>query len=388
MTFGGGRRSSAILGAAVFGVLSACQAPTEGERPEHDVLIIGRAERGATVEVALTTDGTDTIPVLQAQVTFLPATAAEASLSGNGFVLKEAGQVTVRVSHATGVVDSDAIQVVRPPSIVFDMTVAGNRDVYRVDLDGLSQERLTTDPGADMTPTSAKGTLVFTSFRAGNGELYSKPIAAAGGADVRVTTTAANESHARLSPDGQRMIYLRDDGSNVRVWLGRADGTQGAALTSSGFGFGGSTEGSASWRSTSDSIVFMATASGTARVYVVGAAAGATPVEAAAPAGGDSVFVEPAWSADASLLAFTVAGPGGSSRIAVRRRLDGAMTLVTPANISCGQPVFLADGRLVFTVFDSVNATHMAWIDTADPDAMHPIMVAGTTPQNPAVIWP
>jgi Tol biopolymer transport system component len=303
-------------------------------------------------------------------------------------LLKEVGSVTVTVHHSTGATDSELLQIARPPSIVFDMPVAGNRDIYRVDLDGLGQERLTTDAGADMHPTSARGTLLFASFRAGNGELYSKPVATPASADARLTTTTVNEAHPRLSPDGQRVVYVRDDGANVRLWLARADGTQGAAVTSSGFGFGGSTEGSPSWRSTSDSVVFMATASGTARVYVAGAASGAMPVEAATPAGGDSVFVEPTWSADGQQIAFTVAVPGGSSRIAVRRRSNGQTTLVTPANLSCGQPVFLGDGRLVFTVFDSANASHLAWIDLSAGETIHPISITGSAPQNPAIIWP
>jgi len=64
----------------------------------------------------------------------------------------------------------------------------GNRDIYRAALDGKDTVRLTSDPGDDQHPTERAGTVVFTSYRDGNGELYAVP--SIGGGEQRLTTTA------------------------------------------------------------------------------------------------------------------------------------------------------------------------------------------------------
>jgi len=264
------------------------------------------------------------------------------------------------------------------------MSVAGNRDIYRATIGDTVVVRLTTDPGADVHPTAAKGVLVFTSYRDGNAELYSRPLSGTG-SDTRLSTTAANETDPELSPDGRRLAYARDDGGIPRVWIADASNANASPLTSP---TASTIEGSPAWRFPSDSLLFISPSLGNASIVRAARLAGSTPVSTAKPTTSDSVYVEPVWSPDGTHIAFTAGSGGGASRIAVRDRATNSTVFVTPPTTSAGQPVFLADGRIVFTVFAAGGATSLAWVDPAMSGVIHPIVLTGTNPQHPAIIWP
>src|SRR6267378_1774821 len=118
-------------------------------------------------------------------------------------------RLTLGVALSLGCTSSEAPGGAAPPAIVFDWLRDGNRDIYRAGLDGKDTVRLTSDPGDDQHPTERAGIVVFTSYRDGNGELYSVA-ATGGGAERRLTTTTANEIQPALSPDGRQIAYLSD----------------------------------------------------------------------------------------------------------------------------------------------------------------------------------
>jgi hypothetical protein len=370
------------LALSLLVALSACESSTEPPG-EARLVIVGRLERGQAIEVFVVR-GADSSAVLQAAVTFAPSDAAGASFSGNTFVLNRTGSVAVSVTLAGGETLTKTIDVAMPPTFVFDMVAGGNRDIYRAALDGADLERLTTDPGVDVDPTAARNTLVFTSYRHGNAELHSRGLASQS-TETRLSSTGANETDPALSPDGLKLAYTRDDAGTPRVFV--ASGTNlGAVPLTANFGFAASVEGSPAWRFTSDSVTLMATALGSAGIFVSGAGAGSTPA-AAAKGAGDSAFVEPSWSVDGKSIAFTL-GAGSASRIAVLTRATNQIVVVTPTGISAGHPAFIADGRVVFTIFGTGGTTTLAWVDPAAPGVVHPIALSGTDPQHPAIIWP
>src|SRR5437016_7732520 len=214
----------------------------------------------------------------------------------------------VALGLGLGCSSSEAPKVAPPPAIVFDWLRNGNRDIYRAALDGKDTVRLTSDPGDDQHPTERAGTVVFTSYRDGNGELYAVP--STGGVERRVTTTAANETQPALSPDGRHIAYLSDASGVPKLWMCAADGTNPEPLTT-GFGFAGSIEASPSWAPSGDRLVFVSTANGHAGLFVLTPAAGAPAVLVA----DSSTAVEPSWSPDGTFVAFgsTRAGRGATN---------------------------------------------------------------------------
>jgi Tol biopolymer transport system component len=90
--------------------------------------------------------------------------------------------------------------------IVIDAAIAGNSDVYLVDLDGRPPVRLTSDPTFDGTPEwSSDGQWIyFTSNRSGRPELWK--ISVNGGTASRLTRGGGLQP--REAPDGRTLFYL------------------------------------------------------------------------------------------------------------------------------------------------------------------------------------
>ena len=263
--------------------------------------------------------------------------------------------LTLSLVLLLGCTASEAPRIAAPPVIVFDWLRNGNRDIYRAALDGTNTVRLTSNPGDDQYPTERAGTVVFTSYRDGNGELYAVP--STGGAEQRLTTTAANETQSALSPDGRHIAYLSDESGVPKLWMCAADGTNPQPLTA-GFGFAGSIEASPSWAPSGDRLVFVSTANGRAGLFILTIGGGApTPLVS-----DSNTAVEPSWSPDGRLVAFASDRAGVTNIFTVDVQTLQIRQLTTDA-VTAGQPAWLADGRFVYTSW-SGGAPRLRWRDT------------------------
>jgi len=222
---------------------------------------------------------------------------------------------------------------------------------------------------------------VFTSYRDGNGELYS--IAAtggggAGGTERRLTSSAANETQPALSPDGRQIAYLSDESGVPKLWMSAADGTNRQPLTA-GFGFAGSIEASPSWAPSGDRLVFVSTAQGNAGLFqlVIGTGAVSALVQDSTP------NVEPAWSPDGQRIAFA-SERNGATQLYLLDVASGVVRLLkgAPAGGTNGEPTWLSDGRVVYMDWGS-GVTGLYWLDPATPDAAHTIDLGPGVPGHP-----
>jgi Tol biopolymer transport system component len=368
------RREGRLSTICLLLAISSCGESTAPASPR--LVALGRLERGLTVRFVVVT-GADTASVPANTLALSPGGSA-AMQSDGSVLLVGTGMLAATVTVSDGTTVSASFTISAPPKILFDMVVDGNRDIYRASLDGNDVERLTTDQADDVHPSMARGRVVFSSYRDGRAELYE--LGASGGAgDRRLTITSANNTAAALSPDGRRLAYVRDDGTAPKVWLAAADATGGAPLTA-GFGSAASVEGSPTWSARSDTLAIMATALGAPSIYRVVASLGASPLVVAKP-NGNVAYVEPAWSADGKRIAFVSGGAAGPSQIVVLDLATGSSTTLTRGTSSAGQPAWLPDGRLVFTVF-TAGAGRLFWLDPAAPDVVYPIAVTGTDSQR------
>lgn len=369
---------------ALLMALAACgesTAPGDGAR----LVLDGYAEVGETIQVLLV-EGTDTAAVAQSAVAFKPANAAQASFAGNGFVLTTAGQVEVTVTRESGDPVSQSFTIAPATRIVFDMVREGNRDIYVSTLDGSDVARISTHPGLDQGASAVGRWIAWVSHRDGNGEVYRYDLIEKA-PEARSSSTSVNESDVALAPtNGSLMAFVTDDGGLPRVRVG-ATASSAPALLPPAFGSATTVSGSPAWSAGGDSLLFMATVPSSPAIYLAGLPVGSPPRLLAQP-GADSVFVEPTWSIDGRQVAFAASRAGGSARIAVLDRPKGTITMVTPENVSAGQPAFIADGRIVFTIFEPGSTTKLAWVDPRQPLIVHDIPVTGQSPQRPAIIWP
>jgi TolB protein len=251
------------------------------------------------------------------------------------------------------------------PAIVVEMWPGGNHDVFRMGIDGNDVVQLSNSLSNDAYPTVAQGKVVFSSFRDGNGELYSVPLA--GGTQTRLTTTPGlNESSPALSPDGTKLAWVQGaSGAITKVWSGSATATGAAAVAPS---FTDAIQSSPSWASATRLAFTMANAS-SADIYDLTLGGTATLL-----AGSTSADVEPAYSPDGSTVVFASNRTGDTELYLVNVGTKVTTRLTTRTG-SDGAPTWLADGRIVFTCVTGVQF-HLCLVDPAAPGTIVPI----TTP--------
>jgi TolB protein len=306
-------------------------------------------------------DGLSAADSLVSNVTVTPAIAG--AVNGATVMLLQIGSVTVSGRASDGRTLSTTFDVAIPPTVYFDAVASGNRDIYSVSLDGRNLMRRTTSPADDAQPTVVAAAIVFVSTRDGNGELYSMPTVV-GGAEQRLTTTAANESQPAFAAGGTMLAYVSDVSGAPRVYVAPTPLANPARLTAGTFGFGGSIEASPTWSPARDRIALVSTANGGANLFIATAAAGGTPAPVAGSGNGQT-DVEPAWSPDGNRIAFA-STRAGTTQIFLLDLRTGVFSQLTSDASPAGQPGWLSDGRLVFTRFDAGGST-LWWVDPSVP---------------------
>jgi hypothetical protein len=273
------------------------------------------------------------------------------------------------------------------PVVVFDRVVGGNRDVYRVALDGSDLVRLTTHTADDLGASVGGGTLVFTSYRNGNAELYSRPLT--GGAETRLSTTSGNETDASLSRDGTRLAFVFDGVGGVgKAYLSAPDGTGRQRLTAASFGTAGSPEAAPVWNPAGTGMALVATALGSADLFGAELPADAVlPLVPALLAGGGSTSeVNPAFDRQGTRLAYAT-NLTGDGDIYVLDLGSGVHTRLTSRAGAEASPSWLDDGRIVYLEYHSGGQGVLRWIDPADPSRTGTIpLPAGGRPDRPRAV--
>jgi Tol biopolymer transport system component len=369
----------AVAGALLFGGLLACGDST-GPGPSLAIVVAGRVERSLTVALTATVAG---MPVADSLVSWSAEPEWAVTFMGNGTArLDSAGAVTLRAEAS---IDDELRQGARnlniavPPTIVFDFLRDGNRDIYRVELDGRNLLRLTTATADDIDPAAAGGFLVFTSYRDGNAELYRRPLA--GGGDTRLTDSPGDEIQPALAPGAGGLSYAWDESGVFRIWVAEADGSIARPATM-GFSVDGSVEASPSWAPTGRALAFVSTTAGTAGVYHLSLDGGDPQLVA------DGAFaeVEPAWSPDGETLALVSDSTGDAELYLLHLQPDTIIRLTNRIG-NDGEPAWLPDGRLVYTAFAGATTT-LRWLDPADPATVVDIPIGPGNPRRPAAVLP
>ncbi|MEP6491700.1 MAG: hypothetical protein ABJF01_03425 [bacterium] len=342
-----------------------------------------------TIHVGVRRAGEDTTATARS-IAVMPADGA--TVLGNGDIsLTRAGALTISGATSDGTTASIVVNVAVPPAIVFDGLSAGNRDIYRVALDGADLKRLTTNIADDVHPTATGSIVVFNSFRDGNSELYATTVD--GGDERRLTITPSNEGQAALSADGRHVAFTSNVSGFPKVWLGAIDLSATTplsattALSDAAFGATSTVEATPAWAPASDKIALTATATptGGAGLFTATAAAHASPVLMSG-SGTNTVEVEPSWSFDGFRIVYA-ASNAGITELWVRDLRTSTATQLTSGTGSSGQPSWLADGRVVFTTFTG-QAASIRWVDPASPTVLHTIPTPGLLAEHAAPIRP
>lgn len=370
----GRRRPSTVAHATLMGLLllagAGCGSDPGRVEPTSSLEISweGRPERGQQIVMHLASPAGEPIPAGEAEWSVEPEGAGR--WRGNALDLESAGRimVTARYGGENGRVEID---VDRPPLILFDMVVDGNRDIYRAALDGRELHRLTDNPAEDRDPAIAGDLVVFVSERDGNSELYSIPVS--GGNEVRLTRTAAHEDSPALSPDGKRLAFVRGS-VFTRLFIAKPD-ADSPVRPDPTHAHDGTLELTPSWSPDGSTLAFVSTVEGMPGIFTW-TGDSATLLEFS----GKGDF-EPAWSPDGRRIVFASNRTGDVELYLLDLDTDELRRL-TERRGSDGHPAWLPDGRLVYVAYDG-DAAELRWLDPENPELSQAIPLPGV-PGNPA----
>jgi Tol biopolymer transport system component len=369
------RRVLRLVATIVAISAAACADGPTAPEPVYELVVEGWLERGAEVRLQVLSDG---LPLPPESVAWSAEPAAAVHYLDPGHARLEApGRVDLRAEVASRSIRR-TVDVGRPPTLVFDRLYDGNRDIFRVGLDGRDLERLTVHPAQDAEPTVAHGRVVFTSFRDGGWALFSVPLE--GGVVTPVTSSAGAERHPALSPDGSRVLFTREYAGVPKLVVRELD-TGGEVRPTLGFGYDGALEVSPAWSRSGQKIAFVSTAQGQAGLYQIPEGSGGPePLGPKAASGGD---FDPAWSPDGRRVVFA-SNRSGATELYVLNTVSGATTPLTDDGGHHGQAVWLPDGRIVFTSWVD-GVPRLRWLDPDHPHTLYEIPTGDGAARNPAV---
>jgi Tol biopolymer transport system component len=278
------------------------------------------SERGGTHEIRLLTRGGDDRPLASA--------GAGAGLFPIAFAPKDPSLLAVRVVD-TRAGPEEQLMIVpmsggepRPIGplaararnaswspdgkwIAFESSAQSFRDLYRMSVDGKHVRRLTDNREGNFEPeVSPDGKwIAFVSSRDGDAELYVIP--ARGGPARRLTAFHRDDWSPRWSPDGRRIAFLSNREGSDRIYVMNADG------------------------------------SGTER------ATGGPDLPPNARPDSAEQEMDPAWSSDGRLIAYTFRTRGGRSSIRVTDPASGTWRDLSDGKGKDWMPAWSPDGRQI-----------------------------------------
>jgi Tol biopolymer transport system component len=292
-----------------------------------------RFQSGVATHVSLPTNGTVTVGDL------LPGTYSVTifELVPNcDPVIPSPRTVVVAAGSATPVVLD--VECVTPTQLAFVDGAGTDAEIYVVNSNGTGANRLTTQPGADVSPAwSPDGSrIAFASERDGNFEIY--VMNANGTNPVRLTNVGAADSRPAWSPDGSRIAFVSERDGNAEIYVMNADGTSPMRLTSHS-----ASDGDPAWSANGNRIAFVSDRDGNAEVYVM-AADGSGLSRLTAFSQPDA---QPVWSPDGTRIAFSRGDFFYTSHIFIINA-DGSGLMELTRSVSNGSdPAWSPDGRKI-----------------------------------------
>ncbi|HTZ99527.1 MAG TPA: hypothetical protein VMB02_04285 [Candidatus Aquilonibacter sp.] len=246
--------------------------------------------------------------------------------------------------------------------IAFVSGRTGNKEIWVMDYDGANQHQITHLNSISLTPRwSPDATrIAFTCY---------VPFRGVTSAQICIYSTASNRliafprfrgtnSSPAWSPDGQQLAFMSSINGDPAIYEARADGTHLHRVT-----FGAGVATSPVWNpKTGKQIVFVSDRAGDPALYLSDAD-GSNAQKIDLPDMG--YVIDPSWSPNGQLLAFSWRRPSGNYDIYVMDIVSHQLVELTKDEARNERPSWAPDGRHL--VFESTRTgTRQIWTMLAD----------------------
>lgn len=265
--------------------------------------------------------------------------------------------------------------------IAYVSTRSGNKEIWMMDYDGANQQQLTHMKSIALTPrwSPDASRIAFTCFVPALRGVTSAQICLYSTVSSRLISfprfRGTSEAPA-WSPDGSQLAFMSSQSGDPQIYVADADGTHLHRIT---FAAGVST--SPAWNpKTGKQMVFVSDRGG-APVLYLSDSDGSNVQKLDLPDMG--YVVDPAWSPNGQLLAFSWRRPSGNYDIYVMDIVSRQLVELTKDEARNERPSWAPDGRHL--VFESTRTgTRQIWSMLADGSQPHQLTFEG---QNESPNW-
>jgi TolB protein len=257
---------------------------------------------------------------------------------------------------------SGGVPGIASTQISYVSTRSGNKEIWAMDYDGANQHQLTSLRSISLTPrwSPDAGRIAFTCYPTA-GAILSAQICMYSmltGKMISWPHYRGTNSSPAWSPDGGKLMFMSSMYGNPELFVADADGGHVKRLT---FAVGAST--SAAWNpKTGQQVAFVSDRGGTPQLYTMDADGGDVQKVSLPDMG---YVIDPAWSPNGQLLAFSWRRPNGNYDLYVMDIASHALVELTRDAGRNERPSWAPDGRHL--VFESTRTgTRQIWSMLAD----------------------
>ena len=275
---------------------------------------------------------------------------------------------------------SGGVPGVASTQIAFVSGRSGNKEIWAMDYDGANQHKLTSLHSIALTPrwSPDASRIAFTCYPTA-GSILSAQICVYSDVTSRLLNWAhhpGTNSSPAWSPDGTKIMFMSSMFGNPELFVAEADGSRPRRVTHST----GADTSAAYNPKTGQQVVFVSDRDGLPQLYTMDAD-GSDLTKIPLPDMG--YVIDPAWSPNGQLLAFSWRRPSGNYDLYVMDIASHALVELTRDAGRNERPSWAPDGRHL--VFESTRTgTRQIWSMLADGTSPRQLTTQG---QNESPNW-